>query len=360
MVPQLFIVATAFLFGAIIGSFLNACIHRLPRGLSLREPKRSFCPSCKKTIPWYHNLPIVSWLVLRGKCAFCGSTISPRYLVVEILTALLFAALAWRYGLPLALPYLLLAAGLVAATFIDIEHFIIPDEITIGGTIAGFLCALALPGIVGADGRLDAALLSLLGAGVGWGSIRLIVELGKLAFGKKRVKLDSIQPFNWTRDNDRADISIGDEKLAWEDIFGRENDLLIVRGKGFSIDGTHLPGEELRFHYNRLLLPDGDRSLDDIDVIKGRATEVVIPREAMGLGDVKLMAAIGAFLGWQAALFCIAAGSMIGAVFGLAGLLVARDSSGVRLPFGPFLAAAALLWLFGGRSLADWYFSLYR
>jgi len=357
---RLFILGVTFLFGAIIGSFLNACIHRMPRGLSLREPKRSFCPACKTMIPWYHNLPILSWLILRGKCASCKARISPRYLIVELLTALLFTGIVYRYGLPVSLPYLLLAAGLIAATFIDVEHFIIPDEITIGGTVAGFLCAVALPEIVGATGHLYGALYSLIGAVVGWGSVRLIVEVGKLAFGKKRVKLDQIEPFNWKRDDDRADVTVGTEVLRWEDLFGRESDLLVVRGKGFAIDGKSVPGNELQFRYDRLLLPEGDRKLDDIDVIKGRVSELVIPREAMGLGDVKLMAAIGAFLGWKAAVFCIAAGSMIGAVFGIAGLLVARDSSGVRLPFGPFLATAAILWLFGGKDLFEWYFSMYR
>ena len=118
--------------GAITGSFLNACIHRMPRGIGLSDPKRSFCPSCSKLIPWYENIPVVSWSMLWGKCSGCGSQISARYVLVEILTAACFVGLWSRYGLPLAPAYWVFLSLLIAATFIDIEHFIIPDEITLG------------------------------------------------------------------------------------------------------------------------------------------------------------------------------------------------------------------------------------
>src|SRR5690349_11142228 len=146
----------AFILGASIGSFLNVCIYRMPRDLSVNEPKRSFCPSCKYQIPWYRNLPLISWLALRGKCANCGAKISFRYFGVELLTGLLFLAVWWRVwieprpewhgqGWMLALPYWILVSLLVVATFIDFEHFIIPDEVTIGGTVAGVLLSFAMP-----------------------------------------------------------------------------------------------------------------------------------------------------------------------------------------------------------------------
>src|SRR5260221_14400414 len=129
------------MLGASIGSFLNVCIYRMPLDISVNEPKRSFCPSCKYQIPLYHNIPLVTWLVLRGKCANCGARISFRYFAVELLTGLLFLAIwlkVWTWvradwppqAWALALPYWILAALLVVATFIDLEHFIIPDEIT--------------------------------------------------------------------------------------------------------------------------------------------------------------------------------------------------------------------------------------
>src|SRR5213079_2195713 len=125
-----FLFATcAFILGAAVGSFLNVCIYRLPRDLSVNEPRRSFCPACKKPIPWRQNLPLLSWLFLRGKCANCGSRIAFRYFAVELLTALLFLAVWISFPWPVALVYWVFVSLLVAATFIDFEHFIIPDEI---------------------------------------------------------------------------------------------------------------------------------------------------------------------------------------------------------------------------------------
>ena len=168
--------AFAFILGAAIGSFLNVCIYRMPLDLSVNEPKRSFCPSCKYQIPWYRNLPLISWLSLRGKCANCGAKISFRYFGVELLTALLFLAVWWRVwmhpraewqgqGWVLALPYWILVSLLVVATFIDFEHYIIPDEVTIGGTVAGVLLSFAMPVLHLQPSNLAGGLWSLVGAG---------------------------------------------------------------------------------------------------------------------------------------------------------------------------------------------------
>ena len=114
----------------------------------MNEPRRSFCPSCKKTLPWTQNIPLLSWLWLRGKCAHCGSKIAFRYFAVELLTALLFLAVWLCFPWPIALVYWLFVSLLIVATFIDFAHFIIPDEVTIGGTIAGVLASLALPALM--------------------------------------------------------------------------------------------------------------------------------------------------------------------------------------------------------------------
>src|SRR5688572_8271136 len=168
----------------------------MPLDLSVNEPKRSFCPSCKYQIPFHHNIPLFSWLILRGKCANCGAKISFRYFGVELLTGLLFLAIWWRVwieprpewqgqGWVLAFPYWILVSLLVVATFIDFEHFIIPDEVTIGGTVAGVLLSFAMPLLQGQPTNLGGGLWSLVGAGVGFGALWLVVQGGKLAFGRK-------------------------------------------------------------------------------------------------------------------------------------------------------------------------------
>lgn len=347
------------IIGAIIGSFLNACIHRLPRDLSIGEPKRSFCPSCQRTIPWYENLPVISWLFLRGRCAGCGAKISVRYLVVEVLTASLFY-FAWvSFGLPLAPVYWLFLALLITATFIDIEHFIIPDVITWGGTVAGLVLSLALPEMMGTSSRLESFGLSLAGAGLGFGLLWGIVEFGKLAFGRKRHSFAEPIEFVWRRDGDTALLTIGEESLPWHDIGFREKDEMIMEDAQAEVDGKPLTDKKLRFRYNILIADGQEWDLDKIDVITGKLRAVVIPREAMGFGDVKFIAAIGAFLGWKAVLFTICAASIIGCVAALAGIFMARDRSGARVPFGPFLALGAAWWVFGGQRVWDWYFGIF-
>jgi leader peptidase (prepilin peptidase)/N-methyltransferase len=345
--------------GAIIGSFLNACIHRLPRNLSLDQPRRSFCPSCGKTIPWYENLPIISWLALRGRCSGCHARISPRYIFVEILTAGLFLAAWLTFGLPLAPAYWLFLALLVTATFIDIEHFIIPDVITIGGTAAGVILSVILPGLMQTDSRIHAFLASLGAAALGYGILWLIVEGGKLAFGRKRHVFKEELPFRWKRDGDTATLTVGEDSLLWHEIDFRERDQLVIESTGATIDGRVLEGSPvLRFRYHVLLDEGTEKPLDQIDEICGKLTAITIPREAMGFGDVKFIAAIGAFLGWQAVLFTICAASIIGCVAAVAGIFLARDRSGARVPFGPFLALGAALWVFFGPAIWDWYFNV--
>src|SRR3954466_11039491 len=152
--------AFAFALGAVVGSFLNVCIYRLPLDLSVNEPRRSFCPSCKKQLTWYQNVPLLSWLFLRGKCANCGARIAFRYFAVELLTALLFLCVWKTFPWQLAIAYWVFVSLLIAATFIDFEHFIIPDEITIGGTITGIVASVAFPELMDTAHRDSALLIS--------------------------------------------------------------------------------------------------------------------------------------------------------------------------------------------------------
>src|SRR5437764_4653703 len=137
----------AFVFGACVGSFLNVCIYRFPLNLSINQPRRSFCPSCKRQIPWHQNLPLVSWLVLRGRCANCGARIAFRYFAVELLTASFFLIIWKAFPWPIAVAYLVFIALVITATFIDFAHFIIPDEITIEGTVAGLIASIVIPSL---------------------------------------------------------------------------------------------------------------------------------------------------------------------------------------------------------------------
>ncbi|MFL6595492.1 MAG: prepilin peptidase [Chthoniobacterales bacterium] len=348
----------AFLLGASIGSFLNVVIYRLPLDLSVNEPKRSFCPSCKTPIAWQHNLPLISWLHLRGRCPNCGARIAVRYFLVELLTAVMFL-LVWRcFPWNIAIAYWVLISLLIAATFIDVEYFIIPDEITLGGVGAGVVASLLVPQLMQTDNRVYAVLLSFGAALLGYALLWLVLEGGKLVFGKKRIRLDAPSPFTWTRAGDDADFVVGEEKGTWSDNFARERDQLILECNEAVIDGRALGLTTLRFHYNRVAFAGEELMLDNVSTISGVVRELQIPREAMGRGDLKFLAAIGAFLGWQAVLFTVFAGSLLGSVVGLGTMIIGKRVWSAKLPFGPYLAGGALIWMYFGDVLIRWYVGL--
>jgi leader peptidase (prepilin peptidase)/N-methyltransferase len=265
------------LFGACVGSFLNVCIHRIPRDESVVTP-RSHCPHCNTLIPWYLNIPVASWLALRGRCASCKGPIAFRYTLVELLTAALFLAVFLKWAAPAALGttaiphpaaipvYWLFLAGLVLGTFVDFEHFILPDSVTIGGMVAGPILSALVPSLHGRTVWWQGLLLSLIGLAVGFGLLYAV---------------------------------------AW---------------------------------------------------IGGR----IFKKEAMGFGDVKLMGAIGAFLGWQAVLFTVFVSSLLGSVCGLLMIAFGGVKLQSRIPFGPYLSAAALIWVFWGEVLFGAYLRLMR
>ena len=193
--PDVFWAFVFFVFGSVVGSFLNVCIHRMPLEQSLIRPP-SQCPKCEFSIPWHLNMPIISWLMLRGKCRQCSEPISPRYIGVEILTGLAFLA-CWSVfgsqntpGVLLATTWSIVLAGLIAATFIDFEHFIIPDEITLGGVAVGFLVSAGLPLLHEAESATVSLTASGLGILVGGGSVLAVLQLGKWFFGKTTVPLE--------------------------------------------------------------------------------------------------------------------------------------------------------------------------
>lgn len=354
----------AFILGANIGSFLNVCIYRMPLGLSVNEPKRSFCPSCKYQIPFSKNLPLISWLSLRGKCANCGSKISFRYFCVELLTGLMFLAVWLKCTSPgshmrLALPYWILTSLLIVATFIDFEHFIIPDEITWGGVVAGIVLSALIPAMQRQQTWWQGALWSAIGAAVGYFTLWGVVEFGKLAFGKKKIKFDSPEQFTWTHLGEDAELKVGEDILKWSETFSwRDSDHLILHCTRADVGEKHYTNIPLHFYFNKLVVSGTEYNLDDLKEISGSVHEIVIPREAMGFGDVKFIAAIGAFLGWQSVFFTIASASMIGAVVGSTILLLNKRHLSSKIPFGPYLALGALIWMFAGWAILHWYLNL--
>lgn len=233
------------------------CIYRLPRGESLVFPG-SHCVHCNHKIHWFDNIPFFSYLALRGRCRFCRRPISPRYFLVELLTALLWLTLFATFGLmPKFFLLGLLGSALIVSTFIDFEFQIIPDAITISGIFAGLIAVFLFPSILNAAARQTALLNSFLGVIAGGGSIYLTGVLGKMAFRK----------------------------------------------------------------------------------------------DAMGGGDIKLMAMIGAFLGWKLALLIFFIAPFFGAFVGI--ILKVRYKIDV-IPYGPYLSLAAIVAIFWGGKILNY------
>lgn len=244
--------------GMCIGSFLNVCIYRLPISKSVVYPPSS-CMNCGYQIRWYDNIPVLSYLWLKGKCRQCSSLISLRYPMIELMTGLFAWCVILRFGLkPESLVYFIFIATLIVIIFIDIDHQIIPDVISLPGIPIFFLGALLLPNITIKD--------SLLGIVIGGGSLWIVAE-------------------------------------------------------------TYL---------------------------------LIAKKDGMGGGDIKLLAMMGALIGWKGVLFTIFVSSAIGTVVGLITILHAGKNLKTAIPFGPFLAIGGLLYIFWGEKLIRWYLYLLK
>jgi len=351
-VPFHFWSVVLFIFGTMVGSFLNVCIHRMPLGQSIVSPP-SHCPKCKYSIPWYLNVPLFTWLYLRGKCANCKEPISSRYFMVELLTGLLFLALWLTHGrqsVGLALAYCILVGGLIVATFIDFEHFIIPDEITLGGIVVGFVCSFVVPSLHGQKTAVAALQDSFVGIIVGGGLVYTILRLGKLLFGKKRLSLpsDTIVVFTETA------LVYGDQTIPFEDLFYRKSDSIRIEAKHVELVDRCYHDVAMKLTPEELHLGDEILDPEDVPHMEVLTNQMILPQEAMGFGDVKFMAAIGAFLGWRATLFALMASSILGAAVGLALILLRKQEWSSRLPYGPYIAFATLVWVFASDHILRW------
>jgi leader peptidase (prepilin peptidase)/N-methyltransferase len=245
-----------FVMGLCIGSFLNVCIYRLPNSQSLVRP-RSTCPHCNTVIRFYDNIPVLSYLWLKGRCRHCGAAIALRYPIVELLGGLFALGTYLKFGLTIETPiYYIFIAALLVVTFIDLDHRIIPDVITLSGIPLFFIASFLLPRITWTQ--------SLLGILVGGGSLFLVA---------------------WT------------------------------------------------YH-------------------------LITKKDGMGGGDIKLLAMIGAVVGWQGVLFTIFASSLLGTLAGLAVMVQSRQGMKLAVPFGPFLAIGSIIYLFFGTRLITLYINL--
>jgi leader peptidase (prepilin peptidase)/N-methyltransferase len=252
-----------FIFGSVIGSFLNVCIYRMPQGLSVVSPS-SRCTSCGKPIRFYDNIPVLSYILLKGKCRYCKTGLSVRYPIIEFLNAALYVLLLNRYGHDspwVLLVYFIFISSLIVIFFIDLDHQIIPNSIT-------------LPGIP------------------------LAVILGSTILPDPFIRVDLL--------GYKASI-IG-----------------FVAGGGF-------------FYLVAIL---------------GKA---ILKKDAMGGGDIKMMAMIGGLLGWKGVILTTFFGSLIGSIIGISLISLKGREWGSRIPFGPYLALGALISLFWGQDIFMWY-----
>ena len=350
------LVAASFLIGSVFGSFLNVCVYRIPRGISMLIPARSYCPSCKAQIPWRHNVPILSWLRLRGRCAECGAPISIRYPLIELSAGLLFSLGAWLLPFPLYISAWIFTAFLIVATFVDLEFFIIPDSVSIGGLLAGLVCSLLFPPLHQTTSVLQSLAASILGACVGAAILFLISELGKLAFGRYRLTFPNPAPFFLESDPDEGlRIVLNDGRFCWEDHFFRKSDRIVIAVTEAQIDGHQFGDSELVFSVDKVMVGGRTWPLQPLPELRGLVKAARFPREAMGFGDVKLMAMIGAFTGWTGVLFTIPSASMLGSAYGLIATMLGRRELSAKIPFGPYLSLGALLWIYMAPSILDWY-----
>ncbi len=358
----------AFVIGASIGSFLNVVIYRVPNGLSVNQPKRSFCPNCKTQIPMRLNIPLVTWLMLRGKCKWCETPIAFRYFLVELLTGIVFLAI-WQHGINSVglggiVALWIFASLLISATFIDFDHFIIPDSITIGGTVVGILSSLAIPTLHDQTVWWQGGVQSVLGAVIGFALIWLVVMMGKLAFGKIRHEFDEPTNFEISQpggEDEAIIIQLGEHQYEWGEVFFRKWDRLEMDTQELFFDNRPREFSESFRVIGDGFEVDGERvDLESVKKVSGKILSAVVPREAMGFGDVKFMAMIGVFLGWQSVVFTLFAASIIGAIIGLSQKFAGKEEWSRPLPFGPYLALGAFIWLFIGPAIWIWYITLLR
>ena len=317
------------------------------------EPKRSFCPECQHSLHWFENIPIISWCFLKGKCTHCGARIAFRYTSVEILTSFTFWLCSLQMEFPLMIVGWIFVSLLIVASFIDLEHLIIPDEITIGGMIGGCMASFILPQLMRVESRWIALFYSLTSALAAYLLLWIILELGKKIFGKKRLRWKEPLILELFKDGEIFFLRLGEEVLPLLELFSRACDSLRAEATTCTIAQKEYSSQALTIDAQYIAIAGNKWRLDNALPLHAMITNLTLPREAMGLGDVKFLACIAAFLGVKGMLFALFGGSVIGAITGSLLLLMTRGHQGRVLPFGPYLAIAGLIWMLWGRELLN-------
>ncbi len=351
------------LFGLSIGSYLNVVIYRLPRGMSTNEPNRSFCTSCRAPIAWYHNLPVLSWLWLRGKSACCGQKISARYILVELLTAALFVAMGYEFRYETFLTqasFCVWAACALAIFFIDWEQMVVLPSLTLIAAGAGLLAALVSPWVISlglASEPIEGLFWCLGGGAFGFVLFKAVALLGRGLFGRKRAQFAQPTAWSMAESADKNDIilRVGETEYLWSELFMEASDRLTLSACVLELTPPNGQTQKVQnepasliFSPEHVQLADG-RSLPlaDYKCASGTCSAWQMSRAAMGSGDAWIALAIGAACGWQGVLFALVAGSLIG----ISWALLARIGRGQPMPFGPCLILATFLWIFWASSL---------
>lgn len=330
--PEIVISVFVFILGACIGSFLNVCIVRMPKEESVVLP-RSHCMSCNTMIPWYDNIPLISYLILGGKCRSCHARFSIRYFFVELLTGLIFLGFFWYFGpTEQFTAYTVMMACFIVATFVDFEHRIIPDEISVGGMFVGLVMSALMP-------QIHAVSLSELATGrvlmrvvVG---ICLTVHLIEFLWRRQAFERDDMTLLG---------VILGMFAAEWAAaifITGQ-----IAESQGWLV--AHLKSVDASLI--GLLLGGG------VIYAMGLLGDFIFRKESMGGGDVKLMALIGAFIGWRLALLTFFVAPFFGATYGIVEKIRTKDST---IAYGPFIVMGALVSLFFGDAIIAWILGQY-
>jgi leader peptidase (prepilin peptidase)/N-methyltransferase len=253
----------------------------------------------------------------------------------------------------LALIYCVFLSGLIAATFIDFEHEIIPDEITIGGIVVGFLFSLLVPALHDTTSPGTSLAQAFIGIVFGAGLIYSVVRLGKLFFGRQKVNLPEETKVIFTE----TALVLPDEQILYEELFYRKSDVIKLEARTAELCDRCYPAVSVRLTPLKLSIGDENMVPGEVPYLEVFTNQLILPREAMGLGDVKFMAAIGAFLGWQAVAFSLMASSIIGTLVVAVWICLRGKIPSGRVPYGPYIAMAAVLWMFIGHTWWQWWWS---
>ncbi|NNE91456.1 MAG: prepilin peptidase, partial [Verrucomicrobiales bacterium] len=248
------------------------------------------------------------------------------------------------------------------ATYIDFDHFIIPDSITLGGVVAGLIASVAFPKLHDKTSHFEGLAMGALGAAGGFVLLWLIVRAGKLMFGRIRHESEEPMDFSISQPDpeDNPKIRIGEDEYDWMEVFYRKGDKLQVELTELKINDEARKVETFEVFEDWIEVNSERLKLEDVKNVSGQCTSAVVPREAMGFGDVKFIAMIGAFLGWEAVIFTVFAASIGGAIIGLLQKWVGGEKWSRPLPFGPYLALGAFVWIFSGDAIWNWYMNLLR